>query len=123
MNKPILFVLYISLACIVGFIGGVSFGGPHKKEIVLETLSQHNEVQTLMVWYGLIVDSKLEVETLERIKNMDDVESAILKTKKNGMSHVKLFNEQAEKMKRNAPNPEAILQLESSVKEMEKIFE
>ena len=123
MNKPILFVLYISLACVIGFIGGVYFGGPHKKEVVLETITQHSEVQKLMGWYGLIVSSQFDVKELEKINNMNDVEATILKYKRNGLSHIKLFREVAERMKKDAPNPEAILELEKSVTEMEKSFE
>lgn len=54
---------------------------------------------------------------------MEDVESALDRAKHNGISHVNLFNKQAEKIKIDAPNPEAILELEFRVQEMAKSFE
>ena len=122
MNKPILFVLYISIACCIGFIGGIFFGGFYNKNIVAETVTEYNEVQKLMEWYKLIVIDQLQLKDLEAIKNIQDVDSLKEKYKKNGLSHIVLFKEQANIMKKNAPNPSAIVEFEDRVNEIEKYF-
>jgi len=122
MNKPILFILYISFACCIGFIGGMFFGNFYNKNIVVETVSEYNEVQKLMEWYKLIVFDQLQLKDLEAINSIHDVDSLKAKYRKNGLSHINLFKEQANIMKKNAPNPSAIVEFEDSVNEIEKYF-
>jgi hypothetical protein len=122
MSKPILLTLYISLASIIGFIGGVYFGASYKKDVVFETITEYKDVRALFDWYELIIHTKINLEGLEQIENMEDLETLKSKYKSNGMSHIGLFREQAEKIKGNAPNPEAIVELEESVNDMENVF-
>lgn len=53
---------------------------------------------------------------------MEDVEALRLNHKRNGIRQVKLILEQADKMKRNTYNHEAIIELQSSAKKMENNF-
>ena len=122
MNKPILNVVYISLACIIGFIGGIEYGVPSNKKLAIETVTQHNEIQKLMSWYELILSNKSNIESLNEMKNIEDIEKTILKRKENGLTHIRLFRKQANRIKKNAPNPEAIIVFEKSVNEMEHVF-
>ena len=71
MNKPILFILYISFACCIGFIGGMFFGGFYNQNIVAKTVSEYNEVQDLMEWYKLIIIDQIIIEDLETINNRE----------------------------------------------------
>jgi len=122
MNKPIIFVLYISLACSIGFIGGITFGDHYKKNVVLETISQHDEIHDLMNWHQLIILDQLVLDDLEGINDMSGLESLKEKYKNNGLSHISLFREQANKLKEGAPNPTYILALEANVSDIEKQF-
>ena len=54
--------------------------------------------------------------------NIHDVDTLEEKYKKNGLTHIKLFREQANTMKKNSPNPSAIVEIEESVKKIEKYF-
>jgi len=123
MNKPILFILYISIGCFVGFIGGIVFGTTYQNNVVLETVSQNYEVQKLMDWYQLIVQDNIVLEQLAEIKNMSDIDYLKAKYKRNGLSHVKLFRKQAEAIKKDKTNTPAILSLETDVTKIEKSFQ
>jgi len=123
MNKQILFILYISIACFAGFIGGIAFGATYQNNMVLETVSQDYEVQKLIDWYQLIVQDNIVLEQLAEIKNMSDIDSLKAKYQRKGLSHVKLFRKQAEAIKRDAKNPPAILTLETDVTKIEKSFQ
>jgi len=122
MNKPIIFVLYISIACSIGFIGGVTFGDHYKKKVVLETISQRDEILNLMNWHQLIIQDHLALDDLEGVNDMSGLESLKEKYKHNGLSHIYLFREQAIKLKKSAPNPSYILALEANVSDIEKQF-
>lgn len=61
MNKPILFVVYISVATCLGFILCAMFGAPNTKEIVYESISQRNEIDKLLTWESLAIQSKREL--------------------------------------------------------------
>ena len=115
-------ILYISFACCIGFIGGMFFGGFYNQNIVVETVSEYNDVQKLMEWYKLILIDQLQLEDLEAINTIDDVDALKDKCKKNGLAHIELFKEQANIMKKNAPSPSAIVELEDRVNEIEKVF-
>lgn len=120
MNKPILFILYISFACCIGFIGGMFFGGFYNQNIVVKTVNEYNEVQKLMEWYKLIAINQLELKDLEAIKSMQDVDTLKAKYRKNGLTNIRLFREQANIMKKNAPNPSAVVEFEDSINEIER---
>ena len=123
MNKPVLFVLYISFACCIGFIGGMLFGGFYNQDIVAKTIKEYNEVQTLMDWYQLVVIDKLRLKDIESISNMSELETLKFKYKKNGLRNIKLFRDQANVIKKKAVNPSAIIQLENGVDEFERYFQ
>ncbi len=98
------------------------FGGFYNQDIVLKTVSEYNEVEKLMGWYELIIFDQLKVEDLEAINSIDDVESLKEKYRKNGLVNIELFRELANILKKNAPNPSPIVELENSVNEIEKDF-
>lgn len=75
MNKPIIFIVYISIACCVGFIGGVFFDKPYKQYVVKETISQYNRSQMLMSWYQMIVFDQLAIKDLKGVNSLQDVNS------------------------------------------------
>lgn len=119
MNKPILFVLYLSLACSIGFVCGVYFGGFYTRDIVFNTIRQHGEVEDLIDWYGMIIQEKQMVEQLSTIEGMHGVQTLREKHIQNGLSNIRIFREQAKKIKKDASNPQAIFDLEESVSEIE----
>jgi hypothetical protein len=122
MNKPLISVMFLSIACCVGFIGGVLFGGFYNENIIVETISEFNKVQNLMEWHKLIIIDQMLLNDLEKISGLSDVEDLIKKYKKNGISHIELFNKQAKIIKKDAPNPTAIVELEKNVDDIEKYF-
>lgn len=122
MNKPTISVLYLLIACCVGFIGGVFFGGFYNRNIIVETISEVNNVQKLMEWHKLIVIDEVLLTDLEKIARLSDVDDLKKKYRKNGISHIELFREQAKIIKKEAPNPTAIVELEKGVDEIEKSF-
>ncbi|MFX0203693.1 MAG: hypothetical protein ACFFCW_46945 [Candidatus Hodarchaeota archaeon] len=122
MNKAILFILYISLACCIGFIGGMFFGGFYNQDIVQKTVSEYDKFEKLMERYKLIIYDQLKLEDLEAINSIDDIASLKEKYRENGLTNIKLFREQANILKKNAPNPSPIVELENSVNEIEKVF-
>ncbi|MCU7796306.1 MAG: hypothetical protein KZQ75_04150 [Candidatus Thiodiazotropha sp. (ex Myrtea spinifera)] len=122
MSKPILFILYISLASTIGFVGGVYFGTTYKKDVVLETITEYDNVRELLDWYGLIVSMKLNLENLERTKSLEELEEVKSKYKSSGLSHISIFRKHAEKVKSSAKSFEAIIELEESVNDMERYF-
>lgn len=122
MNKPILFVLYISLACCIGFISGVFFGGFYSRDIVSETISQDDEIRMLLDSFGRVWQAHSSVEDLERIRNLEELKALKGKYQRSGLLHARSFKDRAEAMKRKVPNPAAIISLEESVADMEKTF-
>jgi hypothetical protein len=122
MNKPLISVLFLSIACCVGFIGGVFFGGFYNKNIIVETISEVNNVQKLIEWHKLIIIDEVLLNDLENIAGLSDVDDLKKKYRKNGITHIELFREQAKIMKKEAPNPTAIVELEKNVDEIEKSF-
>ena len=99
------------------------FGGFYNQDIVAKTIKEYNEVQTLMDWYQLVVIDKLRLKDIESISNMSELETLKFKYKKNGLSHIKLFRDQANVIKKKAVNPSAIIQLENGVDEFERYFQ
>lgn len=90
--------------------------------MVVETINEYDGVQKLMGWYQLAIFDKIVLEDLEEIRNMDDVRSLVKKVQHNGLSHIELFRKQAKMMKKGAPNPAQISELEVGLLEVEKKF-
>lgn len=82
------------------------FGGFYNQNIVVETVSEYNDVQKLMEWYKLILIDQLQLEDLEAINTIDDVDALKDKCKKNGLAHIELFKEQANIMKKMPQVPQ-----------------
>ena len=99
------------------------FGGFYNQNIVTESISRYNETQNLMYWYRLILTEQILIEDLEAIKSKNDIEKLIKSYKKNGLSHVKIFNGQARSMKKNAPDPDLIEHFEKNVNDIKSVFE
>lgn len=115
-------MVFLSIACCVGFIGGVLFGGFYNKNIIVETISEANKVQRLMEWHKQIIMDEVLLNDLETIASLSDVDDLKKEYRKNGISHIELFKEQAKIIKKEAPNPRVIVELEKGVDEIEKSF-
>lgn len=130
MNKSTLFVIYISIASSIGFIGGMYFNVfynrdltvEHNKDIAVELVTELKEVRKLFESYENIIINDRVVNDLYTIKSLNDIDSIINKYKEFGLSSIELFKEQANSLKDNSENFSAIIEFEKRVEEFEKNF-
>lgn len=99
MKKPTLFVIYISIASSIGFIGGMYFNGfynrditvEHNRDIAAELVTEIKEVRKLFENYENIISNDRIVNDLNTIKSLNDIDYIINKYKEYGLSSIDLF--------------------------------
>lgn len=122
INKPTLFVIYISIACSIGFISGMYFDGYYNRDIAVELVSEFKEVRKFFENYENIIINDRVLNDLNSIKNLNDLDAIRDKYREYGLSSVHLFKKQANTMKDNSANSSAIMEFEKKVEEFEKNF-
>lgn len=118
MSRPIQFAVAIAIACAVGFIFGVLFEDYHGKKQIRDTISQHDSVSELFIWYEMATIDSLVLEDLDNVKSMEELNDLQVKWRRNGASHVNLFREKAEQIRKSGGNVAALQQLEIGINEL-----
>ena len=123
MNKPIILTVCIAIACCVGFIGGMYFGGFYHRDIVLKTISEYGEFRKLQTWLSIIVQDESVLKDLESINEIRELELIKKKYRKAGLSHINILQKQVSSMKEDVPNPSALKEYEIIIEKYKKYFD
>jgi hypothetical protein len=122
MKKAAIFILYLLFAGCVGFIVGMRFGNFYNKDLIFKTITQSTQAEELMDWYELIIFHDTVLNNLDKIHNMNELETIKDKYRKSGLEKIRHYLDQVNSMKKGAEKPSVIIELKNNVKKYEKHF-